>query len=225
MAKNRDAFISTILEGIEKIIPNSPNVEMYKTMFDKMSDEEIEQFVEDLKTRKRRISIIVPNNAKYKLNVKRNLDLAKEWNHSFFERIYMDPGNGLPKYLTPKKYLVMLLPIKRQAQHLVKKISIPEDNKTIDDLSGQPTGPSKGSKISYPETQILTALNLDNSLLELLKFRGGDIKGFDALNTSISRTGGVSLKAIEKLGTQVKSTVTLSTLLTGMHLENTGLKK
>lgn len=225
MAKNRAAFISTILDGIEKIIPDSPNTEMYKTMLEKMSDEQIDEFVEDLKTRKKRISIVVPNNAKYKLNVKRNLNTAKEWGHAFYERIYMDPGNGLPKYLTPKKYLVMLLPLKRQAQHLIKKISIPEDNKTIDDLSGQPTGPSKGSKISYPETQILTALNLDSALLELLKFRGGDVKGFDALNASISRTGGVSLKSIEKLGTQVKSTVTLSTLLTGMHLENTGLVK
>lgn len=224
MAKNRAAFISTILEGIEAIIPNSPNTEMYKTMLENMTDDEIDQFVMDLKERKKRLSIIVPNNAKYKLNVQRNLDLAKKWGHAFYERIYMNPGNGLPKYLTPKKYLVMMLPLKRQAQHLVKKISIPEDNKVIDDLSGQPTGPSKGSKISYPETQILTALNLDKTLLEFLKYRGGDIKGFDAMNTSISRTGGVSLKSIEKLGTKPKSTITLATLLTGMHLENTGLK-
>lgn len=225
MANNRTAFINTVLEGIEKIIPNSPNVDMYKTMFENMSDSDIAQFVLDLKERKKRLAIIVPNGAKYKLDIKRNLKLSHEWGHSFYERIYMDVGNGVPKYLTPKKYLVMSLPIKRQAQHLIKKKSIPDDNKSIDDLSGQPSGASKGSKISYPETQILTALNLDNTLIELLKFRGGDIKGFDALNTSISRTGGVSLKALSKLGTQVKSTLTLSTLLTGMLLENTGLVK
>lgn len=224
MSKNREAFISTILDGIEAILPKSPNTEMYKAMFDKMSDEELDQYVNDLKTRKKRLSIIAPNGVSYSLDTKRNLEIAKKWGHQFYERVYMNPGNGIPKYLTPKKYLVMLLPIKRQAQHLVKKISIPEDNKTIDDLSGQPTGASKGSKISYPEIQILTALNLDNTLLELLKFRGGDMKGFDALNTQIGRTGGLSLASIERLGTKVKSTLTLSTLLTGMHLDNTGLK-
>jgi len=222
---NKAAFIKTILDGIEAIVPNSPNREMYESMLGAMSDAQIAQYVKDLKERKKRLSIIVPNGVKYGLDVQRNLKIAKEWNHSFFERLWMDPGNGLPKYLTPKRYLVMLLPLKRQAQHLVKKVSIPEDNKTIDDFSGQPTGPSKGSKISYPEVQILTALNLDNSLTELLKYRGGDIKGFDALNTSISRYGGVSLNSIKRLGTQAKSTLTLSTLLTGMHLENEGLKR
>ena len=224
MAKNRAAFVETILDGLEKIIPKSPNTEMYRQMFENMDDTQIEQFVLELKEKKRGISIIVPNNASYSLNTQRNLKIAKEWNHEFFERIWMNPGNGLPKYLSPKKYLVIRLPLKRQAQHLMKKISIPEDNKTIDDLSGQPTGPSKGSKISYPETQILTALNLDKCLVEFLKYRGGDIKGFDAMNTSINRTGGVSLDSIKRLGTKVKSTVTLSTLLTGMHLENVGLK-
>ena len=224
MAINRAAFIQTVLEGIEAIIPKSPNTEMYKQMFEKMSDEQLDQFVEDLKSRRKLISIIVPNNQKYTLSTKRNIDLAHKWGHNFYQRIWMNPGGDLPKYLTPKKYLVMKLPIKRQAQHLVKKISIPEDNKTIDDLSGQPTGASKGSKISYPEMQILTALNLDNCLIEFLKYRGGDIKGFDAMNASIGRTGGVSLDAIKRLGTKVKSTLTLSTLLTAMHLENEGLK-
>jgi hypothetical protein len=116
---------------------------------------------------------------------------------------------------------VVDLVLRRQAQLLVKKISIPEDNKSVDDFTGQPTGKSKGSKISYPETQILAALNLDNNLTELLKFRGGDVKGFDAMNNSISKTGGVSLASIEKLGTRVKSTETLHTLLTCMHIGNT----
>lgn len=225
MPKNRAAFEKTILEGIEKIIPHSPNTQMYKALFAKMSDKELDEFVEDLKAKRKTLSIIVPNNAKYKLDTQRNLAIGKAWGHSFFERIWMNPGNGLPKYLSPKKYLVLRLPIKRQAQHLIKKISIPEDNRTIDDYSGQPTGASKGSRLSYPEIQIMTALNLDNCLTEFLKYRGGDIKGFDAYNSQISRTGGVSLEAIKKLGTQVKSTVTLSTLLTGMHLENEGLKK
>lgn len=225
MTKNRQAFIDTIVDGIEKIIPNSPNTQMYRDFFAAMSDQELDDYVQKLKSRENRLSIIVPPDAPYTLNKKRNLKLAKEWGYSFFQRIYMPEGKNTPSYLTPKKYCIMMLPLKRQAQHLVKKISIPEDNKTIDDFSGQPTGSSKGSKISYPEVQIMTALNLDQCLVEFMKYRGGDIRGFDAMNTSIARTGSVSLKQLEQLGTQVKSTITLSTILKAMHIENTGLDK
>jgi len=62
---------------------------------------------------------------------------------------------------------------------------------------------------------------LDQNLTEMLKYRGGDIQGFDAMNNAISKTGGVSLKSIEALGTTVQSTKTLSVFLFCMHLENT----
>ena len=114
--------------------------------------------------------------------------------------------------------MVIDLPLRRQAQLLIKKISIPEDSKTVDDYTGQPTGKSKGSKLSYPEVQVLAALNLDQSLIELMKYRGGDEKGFDAMNRSIARTGGVRMDMIESLGTITKSTETLQTMLTCMHI-------
>lgn len=225
MARNRSAFIQTIIDGIEAIIPNSPNTQMYRDMFAAMSDEQIDAYYEQLKTRNVRLSIVAPPDAPYKLSVERNKKIAKEWGHDFYQRIYIDPGKGIPKYLTPIPYLIMMLPMKRQAQHLVKKISIPEDNKTIDDYSGQPTGASKGSKISYPEVQIMTALNLDNSLIEFMKFRGGDERGFDAMNASINRTGSVSIDELKTLGTRVTSTTTLYTILKAMHIDSEGLKQ
>jgi hypothetical protein len=104
---------------------------------------------------------------------------------------------------------------------LEKKISIPAHNNTVDDLTGQPTGPSKGAKISYPETQVFASMGLYNTLSELMKFRGGDLAGFDAMNKSISQTGSVSLKAIEPYASGVESTKTLKVFLTGMHLKST----
>lgn len=49
------------------------------------------------------------------------------------------------------------------------------------------------------ETQVFASMGLYNTLSELMKFRGGDLAGFDAMNKSISQTGSVSLKAIEPL--------------------------
>jgi len=220
MAKNRKAFVNTVLDGIERLLPGSQNTQMYKEFFSGLSDDQLEQFVNDLRAGRKHLAIIAPNFGAEKLTVERNLQIAKEWGHNFFTRIWMNPGNGIPPYLTPRKYAVFLLPLGRQAQHLVKKISIPEDNKSIDDLTGQPTGSSQGSKISYPEMQILTALNLDDSIIEFMKYRGGDIKGFNSMMASINKTGGVSLRQLDKAGTKVKSTVTLATYLTGMHLSN-----
>lgn len=223
MAGNRKAAEAVILEWIEKLIPDSGNRDLYANLFAGMDDAAFAVWMEKLERQEIRLAVVAPNLAKSSLDIDRNLKLADELGHNFFERILIDNGNDIPPYLSPVRYLVVDLPLRRQAQLLVKKISIPEDTKSVDDFTGQPTGKSKGSKISYPETQIMAALNLDANLTEMLKYRGGDEKGFDALNSSISKTGGVSLQSIEKLGTQVKSTQTLSIILTCMHLENSGL--
>lgn len=221
MSGNRKAAQAVILEYIEKLLPGSKNTQIYTEMFAAMSDKQFDEFMKKIEEGQVRLAIVAPNLEEPKLTIERNLALAKELGHEFFERVWIDPGNEVPPYLSPIKYLVVDLPLRRQAQLLVKKISIPEDNRSIDDFTGQPTGKSKGSKISYPETQIMAALNLDNSLVEMLKYRGGDIKGFNAMNAAIAKTGGVSLKAIEPLAGTVKSTQTLSVFLTCMHLQNT----
>ena len=221
MSGNRAKAEAVIYTYIEKLLPGSQNVQMYKDAFAKMSDKDFHDFMTKLEEGAIRLAIVAPNLSEPKLEIERNLALADELGHNFFERVWIDAGNEVPPYLSPIPYLIVDLPLRRQAQLLVKKISIPEDNKTVDDFTGQPTGKSKGSKISYPEMQVLTALDLEQNLVEMMKFRGGDVKGFDAMNAAISRTGGVSLKDIDMLGTTVRSTETLSAFLTSMHLSNT----
>ena len=87
-------------------------------------------------------------------------------------------------------------------------------------MSGQPTGDSKGSKISFPELQILASMGLDNCVVEMMKFRGGDLKGFNAMNGMIGKYGEASLKTLANYSSGVESTRTLKTFLTGMHLNS-----
>jgi hypothetical protein len=185
-----------------------------------MSDSEFEDWVKGLEQCTQQVSVIVPNFSKHQIDVDRNFDVAAKWGHDYFQRIWMMGPDG-SYYLTPKKYLVYDLPLRRQAQHLIKKISIPEDNKSVDDLTGQPTGKSKGSKLSYPQLQVMAALGLDHSITELMKVRGGDIKAFNASNTIIAKTGTVSQAEIEPYAGGVESTKTLSAILVAMHLSNT----
>lgn len=220
MSGNRKAAEAELLAGLEALLPGSENTALWKAKLETMSDKQFEEFVKGLEQKTTRISVIVPNFSKHQIDVERNLDLAEKWGHQFFERLWMPKADG-SYYLTPIKYLVYDLPLRRQAQHLIKKISIPEDNKSVDDLTGQPTGKSKGSKLSYPELQVMAALGLDHSIVEMMKYRGGDTKGFNAMNTVIAKTGTVSQKEIEPYAGGVESTKTLSTFLTAMHLGNT----
>ena len=222
MAGNRAAAEKMCIDCVETIIPGSPNTQLYIDLFAKMTDEQFDKWIIDLETGATHIALIVPEFSEPGLSVERNLDIAEAWGIDFFERVWLDPQNGAPAFLSNDKYLLIYLPLKRQAQFLQKKICIPEDNRSIDTFTGQPTGKSKGSKISWPELQILGSLGeFDSTIYEFFNLRGGDLQGFNAMNSMIANTGGVSVKAISSLGTKVKAVQTLSTLFTTMHLEHT----
>lgn len=220
MSKRAEAT-AFILKYIEKLLPGSPNTAVYKEQLEGLSEVAFGDFMKRLRTGEEVLSIMTPNLSKAKLDLKRNLAIAKELKHEFFEQLELtDPTTGT-QYLTPIKYLVLDLPLRRQVQLLDKKYSIPENNKHVDELSGQATGSSKGSKVSFPELQVLFAQGLESTITELIKFRGGDNKAFNAMNRAIVENGGVSIEQLSKLGTKPKSVTVLSTLLKGMHLDNT----
>lgn len=221
MAGNRKAAEQLCLDIIEEMLPGSQNTELYRDKFASMNDEQFEQFIDDLDKGKVHLSIISPNFSKPRLEVQRNFDIAKKIGHRFWQRIWIPARNGMPRHLSPVPYLILDLPIRRQAQLLDKKISVADDNNSVDDFTGQPTGKSKGSKISYPEVQVLAGRNRQHILTEFLKYRGGDTRGYNAMNTMIYRTGSVSMKGIEGYASEARSTTTLRTILTAMHLGST----
>lgn len=221
MAANRKAAEQSILADIEAFLPGSKNPAILTRMFSEMDDDEFELFMTRIENGEHSVPVIVPEMVAPMISVRRNLDLGKQWGHEWFERIWMDGENGSAPYLSNHKYLVVLLPLKRQVQFLTKKISIPEDSRTIDNLTGQVTGKSKGSKFSYPEMQIANSLNLDKTIIEFTKVRGGDLGAYNALSNLMTTQGGASLAAVSSMGTRVKSQQTLSAFLTSMHLANT----
>lgn len=218
---NRKAATAMILKYIEQILPGSPNTAFYAKRLPEMTDKEFDQFMKNLEDGTEILTIKTPNLSKQKLSLDRNLKIAKELGHEFFQYLILtDPTTG-EVYKTPVKYLVIDVPLRRQVQLLQSKATIPENNKHVDELSGQSTGPSKGSKISFPELQVLFAQGLDSTITELIKFRGGDAKAFNAMNRAIIENGGVSIDYLSQFNTKVKSVTTLSTLLKTIHLDNT----
>lgn len=218
---NRQAFIDYVATYVDKILPGGGNGAYLTERFKAMSDAELDAYVDRLASGEEIIPLTAPNLAKEKLSINRNLAVAKELKISFFHHLHLtDPATGVT-YVTPEKYPLLKLSIRRQRQLLRKKITIPEGTRHVDEFSGQVTGPSKGARISLPELQVLYSQNLTDPIIELIKYRGGDIKGQQLMYRSLMETGRVSMKNLERFDTRVKSTQTLGIILQGMMLSNT----
>lgn len=220
---NREKATKFIVDNIDAILPGSENTGLWKKRLEAMSNAEFDAFMTRLENGEDILSITVPNLGDKRLSVERNLDLADKLGHNFFEHLMLtDPDTGVT-YKTPIPYLVVDLPLRRQVQSLMKKISVSEHNGKIDEMTGQRaySSETKGSKLSFPEIQILYAHGLQKSILEMIKYRGGDEQGYRAMDRAILETGGVSLDSLADIPTQTKSVLTLSTFLKAMHLDNT----
>lgn len=220
MSKNRAKTEAFILKFIDKIAPGGENLAIYKKRFAAMSDEAFSAFIDDLESGKQFLTITAPNFHGSILSVENNLKVAEELGHNFFQRLWIQGTDGNPDYLTPIPYLVIDLPLRRASQLLTKKISVPEHNNVVDVLTGQPTGESKGARVSYPELQVSAAMGMENTMVELMKYRGGDNKGNVALNGMISKYGIARQSTLANYASGVESTNTLRTFLKAMHLKS-----
>lgn len=219
---DRKAAEKELIYVINKICNDGgKNAEIYKQMFANLDDEEFEEYMKSIDGDNRYLVVYEPNMSGAPIDPVRNVETAREWGYEFYQNIHVPAIGGMPAYVTPIKYLVGDSPLRRQAQLLAKKISVPTHNRSVDDMTGQPTGDSKGSKVSNTEAGILAAREDDDALLELFKYRGGDTKGFRAMNMQAERSGRVSLKSIAPFAGGVKSTHTVYVYLSGMHLQNT----
>lgn len=218
---NRKAAEDSIMSFIKDIDKSGYNVDKYKIIFKNMSDKDFDLYMKDIRDGKATLVLFKPLYEAKSVTMENNLKIAPKYGLEFFEHLIYSNNEDSPDYKTPIKYLVVDLPYRRQSQTLVKKISILDNNKVIDELTYQPTGDSKGAKVSYPELQVLIGMGLENSISELIRFRGGDRNGFNAYNSMFLRYGNANLKALENYSTGVESTKTLKVYLTALHLTNT----
>lgn len=223
MKNNRKAATEYYVSFLTDIFGDVKTAEWHRENFlDRLSDNQFGRLMQNMLDGKEFISLIVPNlNSKVRIDIERNKALAKKMGVELFQQLRItDQVTGVT-FITPKKYLVCLLPIRRQAQTLEKKISVPDDNRHINETTGQATGVSKGSSVSFPELQVLYAQGFDKAIIEMIKFRGGDTKAFQAMNKVVNDTGHVSLNQLSRMGTEVKATTSLRTYFRAMHLEPT----
>lgn len=219
----REKAIEWALGYITKIDPTGLNTERLRKEFEAMTDEQFAQLMDKYLADEERIPITAPNFGKTNLNVKRNLKVAEELGHSFYQQVvYHSEDPDTPSYVGPPKLLVMDMPYRRTAQLLVEGISVAKHNNSIDQRTGAVTGASAASKLSGPEQNVLYAMNMVKTIEELASARGGDAGRWQAMEASFQRTGKAALQDLEYFSTGPESFRSFSSLLTAMHIANNG---
>ena len=99
-----------------------------------------------------------------------------------------------------------------------KKLSVPARDKTVDALSGQVVGEDKACSISAPEIQSLGVRGLKNTMLEVVKVRGGDVTAYGDFKRQMQENGRVTLQSLDPR-TRVRSADMVKVLFRGMHID------
>jgi hypothetical protein len=202
--------------------PGTRNREDWEARFAAMSDKDFEQLMRDIQSDQADLYVTMPTFSKEgSVDTRTLISVGKKLGHDFFQRIWVGSEDGKSSYLSPVPYLVTHIPVRRVSQTLTKKMSVPDNSRVIDTLTGQPTGESKGAKISWPELQLTSAMGLNKALIELVKYRGGDIRGYNALSGMLSKFGKANIDSLSAFASGVESLKTLKTILTCCHLKNT----
>lgn len=219
MKFNREEMTKVIYTIVSEIDPSGRNREKYEKLVPAMSDEHFITFCQGIADGTRPVVIFAEHFKSSAITTENNLKVAKKYDLPLFERLRYTGDPDIPDHVGPQEVLILELGINRKAQNIVKKISVPDNNKTIDYLTYQPTGESKGSSLSAPEEGVLIGMGLDNSVDELSRFLGGDKGGFRAYNASVARFGTVRLSAIRPFTTGVESTKVTKVYFNAMMLD------
>lgn len=217
MKLNRKAAEEYLYKSLDAIDKSGKNSKIYKDLFAKMTDNDFGKFVNDLKSGEDIIAIYLTNLVDH-LTIEDLLKLADKMGIKLFERIRRwDPA--LEKYyLTPNKYCVLELPVRRMSQFIDHKLSVAEGDNKIDLLSGQVVREDKAASISQVEIQTMYARNLKKTIKELVKQRGGDVVAFGNYKRELEENGSTTL--LTDTNSVPRSAVVLDALLSGMQLDS-----
>lgn len=216
MASDRKAAHAAALEWANDIDRSGKSGKFLDEFLGKLSNADFEAWIIKLENGEDYLPIVMEFNSNA-VSYENNLRVAKKRGVELFQQIwFVDPQTKI-ETLTPEKYPVYMLPIRRQIETIDYKISTSSSNMKVDANTGQVIGDDQASRFSYPEVMVTTSKELNCSLLEFMKYRGGDVKGRVEFNNLLRNTGDVSLNNLLRVKTNVKSTESLQAYFLAMH--------
>ncbi|QAX96143.1 hypothetical protein [Vibrio phage vB_VmeM-Yong XC32] len=218
---NRKKVETEWLKFLDEVKAPVRNKELYKELFARLTDEEFDAMMQLIRDEKDVLAIRSFNMEGEGMDYEHVMKVGEKLGISWFQRIEMTDSVTRETSLSPVRYLILELQVRRQIQHLVKKRSTASSNKVVDQLSGQVTGDSKSASMSLPELTALNAKGNAQGIIELIKVRGGDKEAYRSMMEQIRDTGGFSLGPIIDANSRPKIISTTNKLLRGMGLSST----
>lgn len=217
MASIREKSLAAALEIVNEVDRSGRSGKFIEEYASKLSNVEFEEWVNKIENGEDYIPIIVDFNDNKSVSYENNIKVAKKRNIPIFQQIwYVDPETK-QEILTSEKHPVYLLPVRCQIETIDYKISYSSSNLKIDAITGQVIGDDQASRFSYPEVMVVYSKELNYSLVEFMKYRGGDTKGRVEFNNLIRNTGDVSMQNLLRVDTTVKSSESLQIYFLAMH--------
>ena len=216
MTPKRKKVQDRILSVVKDIDSTGTNTEYYTQLFAKLSDKDFDDYMKRIRDGEDVLVYYAPNMMCHN-DINKLIALTHKYDVKLFERLRLYSVATNTYYYTPRKFLILQLPIRRFSQFVDHKLSVAEGDKRIDMLSGQVVKPDQASKISQIEVQTLFARGLKSTIREVTKFRGGDVVAFGEFKRELEEHGSATIA--QDTGSVVRSAVTLDVLYSGMHIE------
>lgn len=218
ISEKKAKITAYLVEHLNKIDRSGRNAARYKKLFDAMNDREFDQFMHYVKEGKYQIHLLAPNMDLH-IDMDDLMDEADAIGLNIFHRLWIKDQTTGKLFLTPEAYPVLQEPVRRAQQFLDKKISVPDNDRSIDGLTGQVIGDDHATTFSNPEIQILDNRGLPITLQEFVRVRGGDITAYGEMKRQMEETGSVSLAKIDNTS-RTRTAVITGVLLKAMHIQN-----
>lgn len=222
---NRKKATKELYRVLDKLTGTKDNSNMYKVFLDVMSDKQFSAWLQDCVDGKKKIYIVVPNYSKIDIDTRTIFEVADEIGLNMYQYVVYDENKkGIPKYRSRYPLLILYMMVRRASQMQAKKVAISESEDNIDVATGQLSSANKASAISATEAKLLASLgneetNLDASLTELLKFRGGDLGAYNAFRGLLEAYGEVSMDEISPHATGVESKSYIRSIFACQHFK------
>lgn len=194
-----------ILVFMDEIDPTGVNTEKWKEILSGWDDKTFHNYAEKVSRGEATLVIFAFSFMNDDLSTENNLKIAEKYGIPMFEQLRITGKPGVPDHITFQESQLLDIQVKRQSQNIDHKTSVPSSNRVIDQMTYQPTGESKGSKLSLPEARSMDSMGLNNCLEEFWRARGGDKGMFRAMNQMAEQTGSISLRSISPYATGVES--------------------
>jgi hypothetical protein len=217
MNPRRKAAEDFVFDLMNRQDPSGYNTNYYRKMFEGMDDETFTKWMTQMRDNPHAKLILYTIPLKVEIDVQASLNTAKFLGIEVFERLRIWDPVEQRHVLTPERYIILRMYVRRLKQYLMDGLSVPDSDRRLNPLTNQVVGVDKASAFSYPQAQMIAEKGLNKTLHEIMTIRGGNIEAYAKMKGQIEENGEASTDVIDDTS-GVQSAQTLRTFLEGMHL-------